>query len=113
MFTISTKNTFTWPVSFRVPTDGGGYEKADFDAEFKRLSQTRLEEITDKLTAGMMTDRQVADEVLVGWKGVQGEDGKLLPFTDDSKARLLDIAGLASTLVLAFTEALRGAREKN
>lgn len=113
MFTISNKNTFTWPVSFRVPVDGGGYESAGFDAEFKRLSQTRLEEITEKLTLGQMTDRQVAEEVLVGWKGVQTADDKPLPYTEDSKARLLDIAGLASTLVLAYTEALRGAREKN
>lgn len=113
MFTLSTKNTFSWPVSFRIPVDGGGYESADFDAEFKRLTQTRIEEITEKLTKGEMTDRQVADEILVGWKGVQTDDGKSVPFTEDSKARLLDIAGLSSSLVIAFTEALRGIREKN
>lgn len=113
MFTVSLKESFVWPVSFRVPTDGGGYIDANFDAEFKRLSQTRLEEITEKLTAGMMNDRQVAEEVLVGWNGVQTEDGGAVPFTKASKARLLDIAGLASALVLAFTDALRGARTKN
>lgn len=113
MFTLSTKNTFSWPVSFRIPVDGGGYESADFDAEFKRLTQSRLEQIMAKLTVGEMSDREVADEILVGWKGVQTEDGKPVPFTDDSKARMLDVAGLSASLVLAYTEALRGIREKN
>jgi hypothetical protein len=113
MFTVSTKNSFSWPVSFRIPTDGGGYETADFDAEFKRITQSKIEELFNKLSEGTINDRQVADEVLIGWKGVQDDSGKPLNFTDATKARLLDVAGLAGVLVMAYTDALRGAREKN
>ena len=124
-FVLKQSTTYTWPVPFRVPTDGGKFDKQSFDAEFRRLPQTRINEIQTEVQARVqaskrgevidsdVSDISIADEVLAGWAGVVDDDAEEVPFTAASKAQLLNIPGLAGSIVEAYFESVAGRKAKN
>ena len=124
-FILKQSDTYNWPVPFEVPTDGGRFLKQSFDAEFKRPTQTRIVEIqesvmarlraiqNDQDTDGMITDQQIAGEVLVGWTGIDDGEGGEVPFSEKAKAQVLDVPSVAASIVEAFFDSLKGAKRKN
>jgi hypothetical protein len=124
-FILKQSDTYNWPVPFEVPTDGGRFLKQSFDAEFKRPTQTRIVEIqesvmarlraiqNDQDTDGMITDQQIAGEVLVGWSGIDDGEGGEVPFSEKAKAQVLDVPSVAASIVEAFFDSLKGAKRKN
>jgi len=112
MFNITQSTTYTWPITAGTPQDGGKTEKATFDAEFKRLTQTRVEEIRRAVDVGEIRDIDLAREALVGWSGVCS-GGEALPFSESARDRLLDLPGVASAVVAALLASLIGAKLKN
>lgn len=118
-FVLKQSATYSWPVTLRLPVDGGRYEKQTFDAQFRRLSQSRINEIQDLVRAKQrgddvdLTDQSVADEVLAGWAGVQDDDGEEVPFSATVKAELLNIPAVASGIVVAYFESVTGNKAKN
>lgn len=124
-FVLKQSSTYTWPVTFKLPIDGGKYEKQTFEAEFKRLPQARLNEIQEQVQArgrasekgepleDAINDQTVADEVLVGWNNVLDEDGDQVPYTESGKQQLLEVPALASSIIVAFFESVTGQKAKN
>jgi hypothetical protein len=124
-FVLKQSATYVWPVTFRVPTDGGKYEKQSFDAEFKRLPQSRINEIQAEVQARLkaaekgepfetdISDISIADEVLAGWAGVVDGDGDEVPFSEAGKAELLNVPGLAGSIIEAYFESVQGKKAKN
>lgn len=124
-FVLKQSATYSWPVPFKVPTDGGKYEKQTFDAEFKRLPQSRINEIQTEVQARIrsaekgeafesdISDISIADEVLAGWTGVVDDEGEEVPFSTTSKTQLLNIPGLAGSIIEAYFESVAGKKLKN
>ena len=124
-FVLKQSATYSWPVSFDVPADGGRFVKQSFDAEFTRPTQSRIVEIqeavykrlraiqNDQDTDGMITDQEIADEVLVGWAGVDDGDGAEVTFSEKAKRQVLDVPAVSASVVEAFFDSLKGARRKN
>jgi len=112
MFKIVQNPTYTWPVTLEIPTDGGKTEKATFDAEFKRLTQSRVEEIRASVERGEMRDIDLAREAMVGWSGVVDSDGAV-PYSESGRDQLLDIPQVASAIVMALLSSISGAKRKN
>lgn len=112
MFKLDQSNFYSWPVKVDIPTDSGKFESASFDGHFKRISQTRVEEIIDLAAKKELSDVGLASEVLIGWKGVQ-DGGEETPYSESAKEKLLDIPSVAKSVVLAFFESLNGAKRKN
>lgn len=112
MFKITQNATYTWPVSVEFPIDGGKVEKATFDAEFRRLTQSRVDEIRSAVERGEMKDTDLAREALVGWAGVVDADGNV-PYSEAARDKLLDIPMVASAIVMALLGSISGARRKN
>ena len=112
MFKIVQNPTYTWPVTLELPADGGKTEKATFDAEFKRLTQTRVEEIRHSVERGEMRDIDLAREVMTGWAGVVDADGPV-PYSEKARDQLLDIPQVASAVVMALLGSISGAKRKN
>lgn len=118
-FVLRQSATYSWPVTLRLPVDGGRFEKQTFDAQFKRLSQSRINEIQDLVRAKQLdhevdlTDQSVADEVLAGWANVHDDDGEEVPFSATAKAELLNIPAVASGIVVAYFESVTGNKAKN
>lgn len=112
MFKLNQSTTYTWPVVVLVPTNGGQQDKQTFDGEFRRLSQTRLQELQTQITDGTIKDADFVREVLIGWKGITNDGGDV-PFSEDALAQLLDVPGVAAAVVMSFVESLTGLKRKN
>lgn len=112
MFKLKQSTTFFWPVEVNVMVDGGRHEKQTFDAEFRRMGQRRLDELREQVSAGALTDADFVREVVAGWRGV-ADDGAEVPFSAAALDQLLDIPGLAASIVIAFGRAHSGIIQKN
>ena len=124
MFILKKEATFTFPIVYFQPADGGGQIKQTFDAIFKILSQSRINELSllvDKkkkeIDKGIfdgidITDEKIADEILVGWEGIDYE-GKPLACTTATKKQVLDQVGLSLLLVEKYFQEVANLKEKN
>lgn len=123
-FILEQSPTFTWPITIREVTDGGRHRTHQFEAVYRRLPASRMEEaqlqyqqikaqvVRDETITGLPT-RQIADEILAGWRGITDPQGEEIEFTPASKAQLLEVATVADVLVSTFFEAHDKARVKN
>lgn len=123
-FVLKQSDSYRWPVSFKLPTDGGKREKQTFEAEFKRLPQSRITQIQAEVQKLMkaveageqpdgISDISVAQEVLVGWSGVVDEDGEEVPFSKTSCDALLDLPTVAASIIQCYFESLVDSKTKN
>lgn len=113
MFVLSQSDSYSWPVEVYLPTDDGKRVKQTFDACFKRLSQSRIKEIFDKVKTEEISDLELCKEILVGWKGVEDGNGEELPFTEGAREKLLDVQIVAASVLEAFFDSLSKAKRKN
>ena len=121
-FVLKQSNTYTWPVALVLPVDGGRRDKHTFDGEFKRLPQTRINQIVRLARASErgrlnddeeLLDQDAARELIAGWSGVVDDDGKEIPFSDSALAQLLEIPTVAGQIVRAWFESIDTAKRKN
>ena len=124
MFILKKEATFTHPIVFYTPGDGGTQKEETFDAVFKIIPQSRINEIglqaqqkKNELDKGIMdgtdiSDLLIADEILVGWDGIT-DGNNPVPFTKATKKQVLDIAGLANLLVTEYLEVVAQQKTKN
>ncbi len=135
---LERKDTYLWPVTVTEAQDGGKFRKHTFEAELKRVSQTRREELgrimmlqQARIKAGrveeedadgkmvpieILTPRQIADELWVGWRKVkdrEGEGGEDVPFSEAIKQQLLDREGVADAIIDAWNESNQEGKVKN
>lgn len=124
-FVLNQSQSYSWPVSIQLPADGGKREKSSFDALFKRLPQSRINEIQqlvqqrikaaergEELDNGV-TDQTIAAEILVGWAGILDADGDDVPYSEAIKAQLLDVPMMAGALIKAYFTSLVELKRKN
>ena len=117
-FVLKQSDTYSWPVSFDIPVDGGRHERHTFDGEFKRLPQSRVAPMVaelDRLDAAGDLDRltEMAAEVLVGWAGITDDTGKEVPFSQKALEQLLEVPMLAVAILRSYFDSLKGAKRKN
>ena len=123
-FVLKSSSSYTWPVTFYQPENGTRKEQS-FDAQFKQLPQTRINEIQvlvqkrvksiqegEEDTSGI-TDQSIANEVLVGWVGIEDGEGAPVPFSNKTKKQILDIPMLASAIIESYFDSLVEAKAKN
>lgn len=124
-FILEQSHTFSWPITIRETQDGGRYRTHTFEAVFKRLPQSRMDEITleyqriksyaarDEVISELPT-RAIASEILAGWSGIFEPDNTTpVPYSEDGKAKLLEIATVADVLVTTYIESTEKAKAKN
>ena len=127
-FILDQSESYSWPVTVKVPQDGGRFRSFTFEAEFKRVSQERREQLGRQLMRqkrtwddgnmdeDFLTPRQIADELLVGWSGImdtESPDAQPVPFGDKVKAQLLNIGDVADAILDAWNASIPGAKAKN
>jgi hypothetical protein len=91
---------------------GGKHEKQSFDAEFKRLPQKKVQELVSESIAEN-TDSVFCKEVMVGWKGIQDDDKKEVPFSQEALDELLEVPKMATSIVQAYMASIAGSKIKN
>jgi hypothetical protein len=58
--------------------------------------------------------RAIASEILVGWSGIFEPDNTTpVPYSEDGKAKLLEISTVADVLVTTYIESTEKAKSKN
>ena len=117
-FVLKQSDTYSWPVTFDVPVDGGRHERQTFDGEFKRMPQSKIGPMVAEL--GRLEDlgeldriTEIAADVLVGWSGVSDDNGKELPFSQKALEQLLEVPFLAVAVLKAYMDSIKGAKRKN
>jgi len=113
MFKLALNPTYSWPVSVEVPTDGGKYEEATFQAVFKRGTVTDYQELHKRMDSGEINFMDEARSVLVGWDEVVGEGGQPVEFSEVSREQLLQIPRFAEAIFWAYVRSATGAKVKN
>lgn len=127
-FVLDQSPSYRWPVTIKVPQDGGRFRSYSFEVEFLRVSQERREELGRQLMAQqtrvaagnlegeILTPRQIADELVVGWSGIldsEGKDAQEVPYSPATKAQLLNVGDVADAIIAAWSESIPGAKAKN
>jgi hypothetical protein len=117
-FVLKQSDTYTWPVTFDVPVDGGRHERQTFDGEFKRLPQSKigpmvaeLQRLEDLGDLERITD--ISRDVLVGWSGINDDNNKEIPFSQKALDQLLEVPFLAVAVLKAYMDSIKGAKRKN
>ena len=124
MFILKKEATFTHPIVFYTPDDGGTQKKESFDAIFKIIPQSRINEIREsadkkqkELDQGItdgenISDVLIADEILIGWDGISDGENSI-PYTKATKKQILDVPMLANTLVDVYFKEITKQKTKN
>ena len=121
-FVLKQSATYTWPVTLILPVNGGRREKHTFDAEFRRLPQTRINELR-RMGQAMangpvpedeeLIDQDAAREVMAGWSGVVDDEGNEIPFSESKLNELLEIPTIANQIFKAWFDSIEVAKKKN
>jgi hypothetical protein len=124
-FVLEQTPTFSWPITVREQVDNGRYRTHTFEAVFKRLPQSRLEDLAinfQQLRHAVKNDdlidriptREIASEILVGWSGIfEADNTTQIPYSEETKAQLLEVATVAEMLVQTYIESVEKAKAKN
>jgi hypothetical protein len=114
MFVVTSKPTFVAPVAANIPADGGKFTKVKFSVVFKALEKEAIDELLKRIRqsakavredpeVGQLKDREVLDEVLVGFGAdLVEEDRTPMEFTAANVDRLCSIYPLESAMVKSF-----------
>ncbi|WP_157669905.1 hypothetical protein [Chitinibacter sp. GC72] len=100
-------------VTVDFPMGNGIFKSASFDAQFARLEQEELEELSAKIVTGAIPDREVVERVLVGWRGPLDAAGNPLPFSPENRDAVLKLYPTQPTIVREFVRSIEVAKEKN
>lgn len=112
-FVLSVSQSYKWPVTVELATDGGGREKFSFDAEFKRLPSEKVKELLNPdEDAGPVTDEEFCRENLVGWAGIKDVKGADVPFSYEALNQLLQIHPVPGSIVQAWFDSISGGKAK-
>ena len=112
-FKLDQSGTYKWPVPVEVPVDDGRHDKQKFDAEFKRITQSRIREMGQLIETGDLTDVDLVKEVLVGWDGIEDDQGNELKFSQSKLKQLLVVPMVATAIAASFFDSIVGAKRKN
>ena len=124
MFILKKEATFTQRIKFYTPSDGGIQKEITFDAVFKIIPQSRINEIREQadkkqkeLDEGItdgdnISDVLIGDEILVGWDGVTDGDKEII-YSKATKKEVLEFPMLANTLVDVYFNQIAKQKTKN
>jgi hypothetical protein len=98
VFKLAEKRKVKWPVTMRVPQDGGAVAKHTVGVEFEVLKKSEQQSVID--SGGDLLEIQV-----VGWDHrMKDESGADLPYSPEAKAHLLELTWARQCLLEAIGE---------
>ncbi len=111
--------SYTWPVEFKVPTNGGKYKKISFQAEFARLNKQESIEMKEAASVKdeegrlvSITYKDVIESVLIDILA-KSDEGKYAPLPEDMKDELLEIVGCEEAIFNAYFASQGREKTKN
>ena len=101
--------SYKWPVKVQSPSpdSAGKFDIETFDAVFKRLNRSTINELAE---AG---DVDLLESCVLDWEGMEEEDGSIIPCNKKNKAEFIDDRYWSKAVITALLESLEGAKAKN
>ena len=102
MFKLAEKRKVKWPVTMRVPQDGGSVQKFTVGVEFEVLKKSEQQAAID-------ANADLLELQVCGWDHrMKDENGADLPFSPEAKASLLELTWARQCLFEALGEVNSG-----
>lgn len=107
-FVLADEPTFTWDVEIRVPAKGGTFQVQKIRCEFKVLSLDHFANQADQAVDRDEANKTFLSEAWIGWADgdVTDEDGAAIPFSPETRDRLLNIPYVLRDMFSAYREAV-------
>lgn len=108
MFIVQPKKARWFPVEVEMYDDNGRKRTFSFDAQLETIDQSEFNEYLNAVRAAsqseeiLITDLDLADKRLLGWRKVGLPDGTELEVTPENKNTLLEIPGVARGVARAW-----------
>lgn len=112
MFKFAKQRIVKWPVTVRVPKDGGTVEDIEIVVHFKLLEVDAIEKILEKrIDKGL---EETLKKHIVGWEGIEdAESGQALKFSEKNLLALCNVPYVLSAFTLGLVAASQGSPAKN
>lgn len=111
MIKLQPKPTFVFEVAVATP---GESEPSRFKLTAKHMGQAALNAWADRAKEMSGKDAAYLCEVVTGWDGVLGEDGKAVPFSEAKLEEFLDAyPGAGVVIFTAYLREIGANRQKN
>jgi hypothetical protein len=107
MFILQDEMRWTWPVTVKVPAEGGRFEEKQFTAAFRLVPES----MWDTLGATEDGVKQQLRAAVLGVEGVAVQRGDSAPdmlTPDELLEALLDVPFIRTALLRAYVESLTG-----
>ena len=101
--------TFKWPVEVKEPSvdRAGEFDTFEFVALFKRVKLSEIEQMGDDSGLPLLK------KVLVGWEGIEDEDGNPVPFSSKELELFADDVDWLKAVLSAYTSTYAEAEAGN
>lgn len=121
-FVLAKKATYLWPLRITLADDGGKRTVETLELEFRRLPQSRIDEIVKKAKAAErsrdddddLSDQDLCRELVAGWgESVVDDNGDRIPFSDKRFNEFLEIQTVPGQVIRGWFESLKDGKRKN
>lgn len=102
------KNEIEVRVVAEIAQDLGKTEKVPFRAKYRKPSFSEARATQQSLADGAMTDEEVMDQYLLGWRDLKDSNGDEIEFSADNLAVLMEATEYRKALVDGVLEVLLG-----
>jgi hypothetical protein len=106
-FSFKKREFFVTEVTIPVPNEKGGLDNNTFKAHFKPATNSELKELREG------EDIATVRKQLLGWEMVDEETRQPVPYSEEAREAVLEVAAAPYHIALAFYRASSGAKAKN
>lgn len=111
---IQASSSFVLPVDIEYLKEDGSTETRTLKCKFKRLSQTEIDNLFDRINRGQINDAKVIEEVFQGWTpDTKDVNGNALEYNPENHDKVLDVHPTRPSIVRTFLNAIQGIKTKN
>lgn len=119
-FVVKQSDCYRCAITVHLVAENGKKVSNQFEAKFRRISTTRVEEIVE-IAKRVKDDGDLAElrlndllfEIIADWDGVESEPGKPLPFSQEALDSLLDIPSVGAQILEAWFNSINHQKTKN
>lgn len=106
MFKLELDPKWTWPVTVRVPVDGGVFEERKFRAHYRLIPDARRREIDAMPEAESIPT--LLREGVVKVMDIVDEAGELLPHSPEIFEALIGVPWIRMGMLMSYLQAMAG-----
>jgi hypothetical protein len=118
---LKQSSSYSHAITLQLIGYDGRKERHAFKAEYKRLPQSRIDEII-KLAKAIergkaedeeLSDKDVVREIFVGWSEVLDDKGKEVPFSASALEELMELATVPGQIINNWFKSMEVAKKGN